>query len=745
MKSTFLICLSLFLYAIPDSLAASGLIYRNPRVYNVDYSFELAPDPNKIDRTKDLKLWVPIPREWDSQKEIRIISVEPKPHAEYTDPEHRNRMFFWDFGTVPELPCYKVHIDYRLECYEIHAEVDPNKVGSYDKTSKEYALYTRSTHTICITPKVKELARQVLGDEENPYLQAKEILKFVWWNVRYKVHRLQRGVGTELLLSNPVRDEKTGEERYEGACGQKAALFVALCRSVGIPARCVCGLTGHRPWVREEDLKLYKQIDLQVSPGGLAGTQHYLAGRVHTWAEFYIPNYGWIPADPTYDAIGRMSNRVVIMSKGRDVRIGLNAPQRHSEGYGYQWVAMQDGRADALVTGVWNIANIRTAKAKLVHQADPFPADAFAGYALSSTWEAADYRRQTMCSLADAMEAQGDKSAALAQLLKEKPKLRYPTEPFICHMLRKVVGDDKFVKIFESYIKLRTTSGKPVSTKRFQEIAEEIYGKPLDWFFEQWLEGSALPQLKLDRITVSNNQGRWNVRGNLSQLNDRLFRLPVRLDLDTLRGTLQKNVWLEARNAGFQFSTLDRPTRVVVDRDLDILKIQKMPPLLYEVWSVSRRNWTIIYGTTAEAEVNRATARKFGCDFLGLSDKFVKADVDVNEADLQKRCIFLFGRPEANKITQQLKNDFPIRFEGGKFTWQGKTYDKPTQSVAQIINNPDNPKNLIVLYAGLSGDATQRLWDLTYYAPASYAIFDKDAELTRGAWLVDSDLVWNFE
>jgi len=575
-------------------------------VYNVDYSFELAPDPNKIDRTKDLKLWVPIPREWDSQKEIRIISVEPKPHAEYTDPEHRNRMFFWDFGTVPELPCYKVHIDYRLECYEIHAEVDPNKVGSYDKTSKEYALYTRSTHTICITPKVKELARQVLGDEENPYLQAKEILKFVWWNVRYKVHRLQRGVGTELLLSNPVRDEKTGEERYEGACGQKAALFVALCRSVGIPARCVCGLTGHRPWVREEDLKLYKQIDLQVSPGGLAGTQHYLAGRVHTWAEFYIPNYGWIPADPTYDAIGRMSNRVVIMSKGRDVRIGLNAPQRHSEGYGYQWVAMQDGRADALVTGVWNIANIRTAKAKLVHQADPFPADAFAGYALSSTWEAADYRRQTMCSLADAMEAQGDKSAALAQLLKEKPKLRYPTEPFICHMLRKVVGDDKFVKIFESYIKLRTTSGKPVSTKRFQEIAEEIYGKPLDWFFEQWLEGSALPQLKLDRITVSNNQGRWNVRGNLSQLNDRLFRLPVRLDLDTLRGTLQKNVWLEARNAGFQFSTLDRPTRVVVDRDLDILKIQKMPPLLYEVWSVSRRNWTIIYGTTAEAEVNRS-------------------------------------------------------------------------------------------------------------------------------------------
>ena len=42
---------------------ASGIVYRNPRVYKVDYSFEMFPDPNKVDRTKDLKLWVPIPRE----------------------------------------------------------------------------------------------------------------------------------------------------------------------------------------------------------------------------------------------------------------------------------------------------------------------------------------------------------------------------------------------------------------------------------------------------------------------------------------------------------------------------------------------------------------------------------------------------------------------------------------------------------------------------------------------------------
>ena len=82
MRSTALIFLSALLFATTLSEASAELVYRNPRVYDVDYSFELAPDPAKIDRAKDLKLWVPIPREWDSQKAVKVVSVNPPPHAE---------------------------------------------------------------------------------------------------------------------------------------------------------------------------------------------------------------------------------------------------------------------------------------------------------------------------------------------------------------------------------------------------------------------------------------------------------------------------------------------------------------------------------------------------------------------------------------------------------------------------------------------------------------------------------------
>lgn len=225
-----------------------GLIYRNPRVYNVEYTFEMFPDSNKVDRDKDLKLWIPIPREWDSQKAVKIISVEPEPHSKYVDPEYGNPMLFWDFGKGPEKPSYKVHLKYRLEQYEVHSNIDPNRVGSYDKTSKDYALYTQSTNTVTITDKVKELAKTAIGNEKIPYLQVKRIYQLVREMMCYKGFESQGKVrSVETILDNPVIDPKTGRERYLGVCNDQSMVFIALCRAVGIPARSVIALWDNRP------------------------------------------------------------------------------------------------------------------------------------------------------------------------------------------------------------------------------------------------------------------------------------------------------------------------------------------------------------------------------------------------------------------------------------------------------------------------------------------------------------------
>ncbi len=734
---------------------ASGIVYRNPRVYNVDYSFELVPDPNKIDRAKDLKLWIPIPREWDSQKAVTIVSVQPEPHARYVDPEYGNPMLFWDFGKEPEQSSYKVDIKFRLESYEIHAEVDPEQIEPYDKTSKEYVLYTRSTRTIHLTPKIEELARQAVGDETNPYLQAERIVKFVGKKMRFKILDFERGRGIDCLLEYPVTDEKTGQEYYEGCCNQYAAFMVALCRAVGIPARCVFGYVGWNPWIDPNDVKAKYPFERKLSPDGLAATQLYGGLVTHTWSEFYIPNYGWIPADAQQGGkIGHQDNQRWLMSKGRDVLLGPGVPPQDGDGYGTHWVALHDGRADTLFKGVANIAKIRTIKATVLHHSDPFPADGLAQYnenlhpvVPQPLYEDIMRWRQGVLNWFSCyIRNLTPENLNLDQFYKDHPSAKEDREAFVCHMLRSQLGDEKFSKLTNAYLALRQNVGRPVTPSRFQELAEDIYGEPLGWFFNQWVNNTDLPRLKLEKVVVRKDTEGWQVRGCLLQSGDTIFRLPLEFAIDTKKGREKQKLWVEKKATDFDFHTQNEPQKLIVDPDYEVLKVQKMALRLWWFWDMYPKI-IIVYGTLGEAKANKTAAERFNTYFLGLGREIVKADTDVNDTELRTECVFLVGRPETNKVAQAFKDIFPIKFDKNKFTWQGIIYAQPTQVVAQIVENPRGAHNLMIMHAGLSPEATQKFtYSYLYRVDRSYVIFDGDKQLFRGDWEdVDNDLYWNFD
>ncbi len=71
--------------------------------------------------------------------------------------------------------------------------------------------------------------------------------------------------------------------QYGGRAADINGLFVAICRAVGIPARCVYGL-------RTGSSRLFRSL-------GIAGDD---ASRgQHVRAEFYVPGYSWVPVDPS--------------------------------------------------------------------------------------------------------------------------------------------------------------------------------------------------------------------------------------------------------------------------------------------------------------------------------------------------------------------------------------------------------------------------------------------------------------
>ena len=139
----------------------------------------------------------------------------------------------------------------------------------------------------------------------------------------------------------------------------------------------------------------------------------------------------------------------------------------------------------------------------------------------------------------------------------------------ILHMLRWVLGEDKFLKTMREFA--TQLAGKSASMDDFRAIAEKNYGEQLTWFFSQWLDSTGAPEFKV-KYTVyrlGSNKG-FRVTGQISQDLD-LFRMPVILKIDTDGKTEEKRIEVVGTNSAFSVETFGRPRRIAVDPDHHVL------------------------------------------------------------------------------------------------------------------------------------------------------------------------------
>src|SRR5436853_7244398 len=140
----------------------------------------------------------------------------------------------------------------------------------------------------------------------------------------------------------------------------------------------------------------------------------------------------------------------------------------------------------------------------------------------------------------------------------------------IIHMLRWVVGDQKFDQIMRDFF--TQNQGKSATAESFRTLAEKVYGDKLTWFFSQWLDSTGAPEFKT-KYTVyrlGSNKG-FRVVGEISQDLD-LFRMPVELKIDTDGKTEDKRVEVVGTNSPFTVETFGKPRRISVDPDDRVLK-----------------------------------------------------------------------------------------------------------------------------------------------------------------------------
>src|SRR5271156_5600225 len=139
----------------------------------------------------------------------------------------------------------------------------------------------------------------------------------------------------------------------------------------------------------------------------------------------------------------------------------------------------------------------------------------------------------------------------------------------ILHMLRWVLGEDKYLKTMRDFAS--QYAGKSATADDFRTVAEENYGDQLTWFFSQWLDSTGAPEFKVKYTTyrLGNNKG-FRVTGEINQDLD-LFRMPVDLRIDTDGKTEDKRIEVVGTDSPVTVETFGRPRRIAIDPDHHVL------------------------------------------------------------------------------------------------------------------------------------------------------------------------------
>jgi transglutaminase-like putative cysteine protease len=272
----------------------SGVVrYGNERRYRVTHLAEI--DVGDV-ALRSLEIWIPVPMAQPEQQ-VRSVKIEPEvPVVRDAGGQAAVARLYLTEGLPGPVQSVRLRVSYEIASREIAVDrraLEKYRFRAYRKDEK-YHYFTRPEKKIEVAqPAIAEQATSLRG--RNPL----EIARAAYDRV------LDR---TEYKLVNGLKGAVYCLANRHGECGDYSALFVALCRAAGVPARPVAGF-----WADQTD-------------------------QWHCWAEFMLPGGEWIPVDPAIGDqnptnreryFGGLDNRRATLCKTYDVVLaGPSSVQR---------------------------------------------------------------------------------------------------------------------------------------------------------------------------------------------------------------------------------------------------------------------------------------------------------------------------------------------------------------------------------------------------------------------------------
>ena len=232
----------------------------SPKKFNIYYEANL-DSPNK----NIIKSWVIQPLNSTTQN-IQLFNISIKPKSSYKD-ALGNKILYFEFKNQGHI---KIQMTIKTVLWKNKINLKNEKISLPSASTKLFNQYTKSEKFLEQTSAIKQLTQKITNKNSSILDNIFSITQFLRKNFKYTYPIKKRGA-KNLDLNN-----------LKGDCGEAGALFVTMCRILGIP---VINRTGYVIYYDELN-NIYE----------------------HGWTSVYLKPYGWIDIDPMGDNLSKIGN-----------------------------------------------------------------------------------------------------------------------------------------------------------------------------------------------------------------------------------------------------------------------------------------------------------------------------------------------------------------------------------------------------------------------------------------------------
>ncbi|PWB74448.1 transglutaminase, partial [candidate division GN15 bacterium] len=233
---------------------------KDKRMENLEYVHQVrnfGPDT-----VTTLQVYLAVPQSLNSQTLVGNPQFTPAP-AQITTDKWGQKIARFEFKNIASGQVTSVTMNVRVGLQRLRYYVFPEKVGKLTDipadTSKKYLI--DDVKFQFTSPVIQEAVKTAVGSETNPYWIARKIFSYV--NDKLFYERVGGWNTAPTVL-----------QRGNGSCSEYTFVYIAMCRAAGLPARYVGAVTHRGDDASWDDV-------------------------FHRWVEVFLPNYGWIPIDPS--------------------------------------------------------------------------------------------------------------------------------------------------------------------------------------------------------------------------------------------------------------------------------------------------------------------------------------------------------------------------------------------------------------------------------------------------------------